>query len=307
MQDWDLYEQMLFHICYGDTGLRIAPEERPFLVAGTTEVGKVQAEKICQILFETFNVPAMNECHSNILSLYASGRTCGTVVDVGEGLQQTMAIFSGYAIRRSARKQELGGEDVTRHLLQSFRLRGLDFSQDDLRDYFVVKKIKETHCSSVSLNPLYNETVGPELTDCILPDGRRIKITKDERLWCQEILFQPFVADKCKHFIPLPELVHDTIMAADMDLRKDLFGNIVLSGGATLPEGFADRVTKEVTAIAQPTMKVKVIAPPERLYSPWIGGSILASLSNHIGTGWICKDEYDESGPAMVHRMSFRI
>lgn len=68
-------------------------------------------------------------------------------------------------------------------------------------------------------------------------------------------------------------------MRCDVDVRKDLYGNIVLSGGSTMYNGIAERLNKEVVALAPSTMKIKVIAPPERKYSAWIGGSILSSLS----------------------------
>ena len=63
-------------------------------------------------------------------------------------------------------------------------------------------------------------------------------------------------------------------------------------------------VSQEITALAPSTMKIKIIAPPERKYSVWIGGSILASLST-FQQMWISKQEYDESGPSIVHRKCF--
>lgn len=57
--------------------------------------------------------------------------------------------------------------------------------------------------------------------------------------------------------------------------------------------GISDRMQKEITALAPSSMKVKIIAPPERKYSVWIGGSILASLST-FQQMWISKQEYDE-------------
>jgi len=95
-----------------------------------------------------------------------------------------------------------------------------------------------------------------------------------------------------------------TIMKCDVDIRKDLYANIVLSGGSTMYEGIADRLNKEMVALVPNTMKVKVVAPPERKYSVWIGGSILASLST-FQQMWISKQEYDESGPGIVHRKCF--
>ena len=93
-------------------------------------------------------------------------------------------------------------------------------------------------------------------------------------------------------------------MKCDIDIRKDLYSNIVLSGGNTMFPGYADRMHKEIVALAPVTMGIKVIAPPERKYSVWIGGSILASLTT-FSSMWITKDEYDESGPSIVHRKCF--
>merc|ERR1712087_660630 len=94
---------------------------------------------------------------------------------------------------------------------------------------------------------------------------------------------------------------YDSIMKCDVDIRKDLYGNIVLSGGTTMFDGIADRMQKEITALAPSTMKIKIIAPPARKYSVWIGGSILASLST-FQEMWISKQEFDEAGPGIVHR-----
>ena len=98
--------------------------------------------------------------------------------------------------------------------------------------------------------------------------------------------------------------MYETIMKCDIDIRADLYKNIVMSGGSTMYDGLAERLTKEIVALAPPTMEIKVVAPPERKYSVWIGGSILASLST-FQQMWISKEEYDESGPAIVHRKCF--
>ena len=74
--------------------------------------------------------------------------------------------------------------------------------------------------------------------------------------------------------------------------------------GSTMFGGIAERVHKELTHLAPSSIKVKVVAPPERKYSVWIGGSILASLST-FQQMWITKQEYDESGPSIVHRKCF--
>ena len=82
------------------------------------------------------------------------------------------------------------------------------------------------------------------------------------------------------------QIVVDAINRTDLDLRKDLYSNIVLSGGSTLTKGFGDRLLSEVQRVAVKDMRIKIFAPPERKYSTWIGGSILAGLSTFRKVGF---------------------
>jgi actin-related protein len=145
-----------------------------------------------------------------------------------------------------------------------------------------------------------------------LPDGQVITIG-NERFRAPEALFQPSLLGL--EASGIHETTYNSIMKCDVDIRKDLYGNIVLSGGTTMYPGIADRyflnwnsnnhrMTREITALAPSSMKIKIVAPPERKYSVWIGGSILASLST-FQQMWISKQEYDESGPSIVHRKCF--
>jgi actin, other eukaryote len=105
-------------------------------------------------------------------------------------------------------------------------------------------------------------------------------------------------------YTPNPSLRYNSIFKCDLDIRRDLYGNVVLSGGTTMFPGIADRMQKELTSLSPASMKVKIVAPPERKYSVWIGGSILASLSTFQNL-WCSKQEYDESGPGIVHRSAY--
>lgn len=134
-----------------------------------------------------------------------------------------------------------------------------------------------------------------------LPDGQVINIG-NERFRGPEAMFRPYVLG-LEHG-GIHTLTFSSIMKCDVDMRADLYDDIVLSGGNSMFPGFADRVRKEMEALAPSSMKVRVIAPPERKHSTWIGGSILASLSS-FQQMWISKQEYDESGPSIVHRKCF--
>jgi actin len=119
---------------------------------------------------------------------------------------------------------------------------------------------------------------------------------------CPEALFKPMLIGK--EMPGFHEITYTSIMKCDVDVRKQLYENIVMSGGSTMFPGIPERLTKEMTEKAPSTMKIKVLAPPERKFLVWIGGSILASLSTFQNM-WITEADYKESGPEIVHRKCF--
>ena len=249
-------------------------------------------------MFETFHVPAMYLALAPVLALYASGRKSGTIIESGYGVSHAVPIHDGFAIPKNILRLDSAGEYLTNYLQTCLIERDDSIAKVDRE---IVRDIKEKLCyvaadfdkemkaaaSSSSLDKSYE-----------LPDGRVITIG-NERFRCPEALFQSQLAETC--FTGIHQLTYDAIMKCDEGIRQELFTNIVMAGGSTMFSGISERMQKEITALAPPTMKIKIISPPERKYSAWIGGSILASLAD-FQPMWITKKEYEEVGPAIVER-----
>ncbi|KAI8830201.1 actin-like protein [Chytriomyces cf. hyalinus JEL632] len=295
--DWADMERVWHHVYTEE--LKTLSEEHPVLLTEAPLNPRKNREIMAEIFFETFNVPAMYISIQAVLSLYASGRTTGIVLDSGDGVTHTVPVYEGFALPHAIRRIDVAGRDITEALQLHLRKSGVNLWGTSAEKE-AARVVKES-CCYVAGNPgrEEKENVG-RFEEFVLPDGNVVKLGA-ERFRAPEILFSPDLMGSESPGVH--QIVVDAINKADMDLRKSLFSNIVLSGGTTIMKGFPDRLLNEVKKLALKDVKIKISAPPERKYSTWIGGSILASLST-FKKMWLSADQYQEDPESVIRKFA---
>ncbi|GLC63628.1 hypothetical protein PLESTF_000057200 [Pleodorina starrii] len=299
--NWDDMECVWRHTF--DNELRVDTSERPVMLTEAPRNPKNNRQKATEIMMETFQVPALYVAIQAVLSLYASGRTTGLVLDIGDGVSHAVPVYEGFSMPHAIRRLDVAGRDVTRHLSRMLTESGVKLINS--AEMEIVRDIKERLAyvaQDFEAELRIARSSSAMFKDYQLPDGSTISVG-EERFRCSEVLFDPTPLG-LEQGGGVHSMLMDSVSCCDIDVRKDLLNNLVLSGGTTMVEGIAARLTKEITALAPPACTVRVVAPPERKYLVWIGGSVLASLAS-FASQWVTRDEYDEYGPSIIHRKCF--
>ncbi|KAF3776681.1 actin [Nymphaea thermarum] len=200
------------------------------------------------------------------------------VIDSGEGVTHVVPIYEGYALPHAIYRVDIAGKDITEALANSLIEDGHVFSTPAEQE--IIRDIKEK-LAYVAFNFKQEMAAARESStrDQLyeLPDGQVIKVGSC-RFSCTEILFEPswVGVESCG----IHEAITRSIRKCDIDVRRDMYANILLSGGTTGLPGLVNRLAKELKEMAPPTTRIRIMSPPERKYGAWIGGSILASLSS---------------------------
>jgi actin len=289
IKDWDGMERF-WEYCFYKV-LKIDPSQHSVILTETALNSEDNRNKMMQIMFESFKVPAVYIGMQAVLSLYASGRTTGCVINSGEGVTDIVPICENYVNNQAIQKIDLSGQDITKFLQKLMRQAG--YTLITSKEKKTLKEIKEKYCY---ITPDFQEEVkiAKEISkiqkEHLTPDGNKI-IIATERFTATESIFTPSIMGK--ELPPLHEALYEAIIQSDIDYHKELFNNIILSGGNTLFPGLKERITKELKKIVPETIIVKVIAPEDRMITTWFGGSLLGDLPSFKELT-IKKQQYNE-------------
>ncbi|KAL7068623.1 actin family protein [Cryptosporidium serpentis] len=330
----------------GKYGLGILINEHPILLTEQTKHNRILREKEVEILFEKFDVPALYLAKRAVLSAFAVGRSSGLVVDIGAAFTSISPVIDGYTLQKCTFEYPIAGDfldkQICKYLNQDKQLdimpnfaikktvykdRAPTYNSVDLSNVHnsyinygkkeVLRNIKESICRCAENEELAKSNTPLATSTFELPDGTLID-SEPIGTRVSECLFNPEFAilnnndniNNIKHNLDnYPGLciaIANTVIASDVDIRRDLLGAVILTGGTSILPGLTDRISKALIEddklLGGP--KLKIISPNttnEKRFSSWIGASILASLGT-FQQMWMSKQEYLEHGSHLAER-----
>ena len=329
IENWDSMER-LWQRCIFDF-LRAEPEEHAVVLTEPPMNPPENREYAAEVMFETFNVPALYIAVQAVLALVASWtvkdegdrRLTGTVVDSGDGVTHVIPVYEGYVIGSCIKHIPLAGHDITKFVYSQLRERGEPVPPEVCMD--VARKIKEDRC--YVCKDLAREFARYDANPGKFFKTHTGKHPRTGKPWTADVGYEQFLAPELffnpeiyssQHTRPLPEVVDDVIVKSPIDARRDLYSNVVLSGGSTMFRKFDRRLQEDVQSIVDKrieanraamaarghatrdvSLPVNVVSHPFQRYAVWFGGSMLSSMPGFEG---IChtKAQYEEEGPRIA-------
>jgi len=299
VESWEDMEKVWHHTFYNE--LRVSPNEiKGVLLTEAPRNPKANREKMVQIMFETFEVQNIYVAIQAVMSLYSAGRTTGLVTDSGDGVTHTVPVFEGFSLPHAVEKMEIAGRVLTNYLQKLLLEAGHNFTS--AAELEIVREIKEELCYVAQDFAAEKEQCSKNAEQdkqYTLPDKAVITVPGSVRIGAPELIYQPnHNGMSCKS---IDALAWASVSASDIDVRRELCKNIIMSGGSTMYEGMADRLKQELVSRAPSGAEIRVVAAADRKYAVWKGGSTLASLST-FASSWVTKEDYEEHGAAVIHR-----
>jgi len=311
---WDDFQLLVKYILSSELKLSDDDIEYSTLVLSETPLNpRVERERAIQLMFETFNCSSYYTQNNAVFELYSHGQTTGMTVGVGFDTCYTVPIYQGYALSHATTKMNIGGETVDKKLSRLLGAKGANLDSTGMEiTQETLEEIKKTKCyvaTDYQAEMKNRETAiwkNQNVIKYTLPDGHVITLSS-ERFECPEIFFQPaFIGGSLSKHRSIAFYAYESLLAVNIDIRKDFAANVCLVGGSSLLNGFTERFSKELKSTVPYSMstKIGIHAKSRREFAGYTGMSIFSSLSLFKDLT-ISSEEYEEIGPKIVNRKCF--
>lgn len=335
VENWEQCEAMLDYVY--NKCLNVSSAEHPVMMSEVAWNKVEKRQKMTEIMFEKYNIPAFFLCKNAVLAAFAAGRSTALILDSGYNQTTAIPVHDGYVLQQGIVKSPLAGNFLAAQMRESLKRQGVDIvpiyqiaAKESVKEGQAPKWTPRKNIPNVTKS-YHNYCVDSQLEDVMqgtlqihdnpfnevelamipstsydFPNGY-IGTFGVDRFRIPEPLFDP-LGNNIKilggDLMAMHQVLAQSISMCDVDVRPNLYSNIVLAGGTTLVQGFSDRLHMECQAKTASSMKVKVVTggnSSDRIFSTWVGSSILASLGNFQEL-WVSKQEYEEEGKGIIDR-----
>jgi actin-related protein len=293
VQNWEDIENLWSYTIFNV--LKICPDEVFAVITESPTNPAKYREKSLETLFELFNFEGVYLASKSLLSLYSTGKTTGCVIDSGYGSSYTVPIYEGYSSPNTIQELELGGRHLDDYLNKILLEKGYEFTTP--LELELLSEIKQKLCT---IQKDKKDHSIESKTYC-LPDDTVVRLHK-ERYEVPEAIFDPSRIGINKS--GLHDCCFKSVMKTMTDIRNEMFSNIVLAGGNTMFENYKSRMEAELRQLFPFKTEINIDQREERMYSSWIGGSIIGNMDTfqHL---CISRKEFEEQGVRIVHNKTF--
>lgn len=325
IDNWDLFEKVLDY-AYKRV-IMSESELHPVLFSEASWNTRHNREKLTELMFEKYNVPAFFLVKNAVLAAFANGRATALVVDSGAKHTSVVPVHEGYVLTQAVVKSPLGGDYLSMQCRQHLEKLGIELTmgysisgKDALKErdqprytkrtlpenltssweqYMLRQQLQDYQAAVVQvLESPYDERIASQIpaVHYEFPTGYHQDFGS-ERFKLAENLFDHTM-------LGAGQLASTSVSNCDADVRLALYGSVVVTGGNTLLPGFPERLNRDLQHRAPSNTRIKMIVANgtvERRFGAWIGGSILASIGT-FQQMWISAQEYEEGGKSQVER-----
>ncbi|EFC45850.1 actin-related protein [Naegleria gruberi] len=273
-------------------------ESRSILFIDSILQPSSQKNHLMQLFFEKYGFGSFACSPQPLMSVYACGTTTALSLCLGEGVIQIVPCYWGFVDNNTTRRINFGGANVTDYMIKMLsENHGICLEGNrSIVDQMIRKigRVAEDYDREYENSRMSSE--GHQQYE--LPDGQVLNLSH-EHFTCNEILFNPQIINS--EYPGIVDIIQDSMQASNIDTRYGLYNNIIISGGVSLLPGLADRIRHDLAQLIPKSLRLSVVAAPERRYSSWIGGSIAGSLESFAEMA-VAMADYEEYGCEALQR-----